>query len=272
MRRIQTCLPGFLLLLIVAGSGSGCGRPVSSAAVRLAHPEAGERLAAVRELDLHPDPMALRPLLRAAFGDPDGRVRQEAALALEAARGQGDSLERLALEELARNRDLPLAGWLLDSRLDGVRCGALSVLQSMRTQGAWVCVADRMGREPSAGVRLLCARVLAQGLDCGAGPVQGRLTETLGLGLGDPELSVRGVCAKALALAGEPRAAGVLAEALGEASQVERQELLELLRVATGEDLGQDPAPWIRRFGGTAATGAVEAVEEAEEGKGGPSC
>ena len=61
---------------------------------------------------------------------------------------------------------------------------------------------------------------------------------------------------RALALAGESRAAGVLVSALPQASRAERTELLELLRVATGEDLGQDLGPWIRRYGGSPAEGA----------------
>ena len=246
--RLITILCLILTSLSVAGCG---GPPVPPAVARLAHPDAEERLSAVRELDRTSDPRILKPLLRAALGDPDPRVRQEAAVALEDARG--DSLESLALEELSRNRDVLLAGWLLDSRLESVRCGALCVLQSLGTQASWSRLADQMGREPSAGVRMLCARALAQGLSQGAGSSQVHLAEALTRGLQDPEIPIRRICAKALALEGEPRAAGVLVEALQDASKendAERLELLELLRVATGEDLGQDPGPWISRYGG----------------------
>ncbi len=241
-------------LLLLAASGCA-GRPASSAVARLAHPDPAERLAAVHALDRSPDPEALRPLLRLALGDADPRVRQSAALALEAARG--DSVERLALEELAGTHDVALAGWLLESRLEAVRLGAIEALQGIATPAAWARLSERMGREDSAGVRVLCARALALGLDRGAGPFQGRLAEALRRGLKDPEVSVRRICARALALAGEPCAAGVLAEALREAPESERGELLELLRVATGEDLGQDPGPWVKRYGGTPAGAKV---------------
>ncbi len=240
--------------LLFALLSVGCGRTaVSTAAVRLAHPDAAERLAAVRELDRRPQSGALRPLLRTALGDPDPQVRREAALALESARGQGDSLERLALEELSRSRDVVLAGWLLESRLDAVRCGAIEALRSLGTPAAWARLADRMPREASSGVRMICAHALASGLDQGAGSSQGRVAEALNRGMEDPELPIRRICAKALALAGEPCAAGVLAAALRapETTEAERKDLLELLRVATGEDLGQAPGPWIQRYGGT---------------------
>jgi len=259
------------LCLALGGCARGAGHPAS---VRLGHPDPAERLAAVACLDREPVPEARPKLLRLALGDPEPRVRQAAALTLESQ--TGDSLEHLAVEELSRARDVTLAGWILESQREALRTAAVSVLRRSGTPKGWALLAGRLGCESSPGLRVLCAQGVAEGVSQGAGAAHQTLLVALRRGLSDPHPGVGQVCARALALSGDDAGAGLLAAALLGAGPAERRELVGLLRVATGEDLGEDIRPWTDRYASQgrsseATTGAVVGGEEqqsAPEGAG----
>lgn len=236
----------FLLgLLTLAGCGTRSGG--APAVNRLAHPDPAERLGALAELDQRPDPRARPALLRAALGDPIESVRRDAALVLEQQTRR--SLEELALEELRKAPEPELAGWLLRSPREAVRLSAVDALLTLGTPAAAVHLAVRLEAEPSAGVRLLIARALAEAAGRGAGAAHASVMDALRAGVLDPEPAVRRVSARALALNGDRTGVPCLVEALDSASPEERRELVEALRTATGEDLGEDARGWMLRYG-----------------------
>ncbi len=243
MRRGLTVGP--LLALLAAGCAPAGADP--SIRARLAHPAPAERLAALAALDRQQDPRAEDALLRLALGDPEPRVRQAAALVLESQ--TRDSLEHLALEALRRAPDLVLGAGMLQSDREALRTAAIAALQQLDVPAAWMLLAQRMPAEPSPGARFLCARALAAGAGRGAGPAHGAVLQALRQGLQDPESGVRDTCAKALGLSGDAASVGPLVDALARSEPAARAELIQILRTATGEDLGDEPEGWILRYG-----------------------
>lgn len=245
MTRIPRTRRRTALAVLFGLAAAGCGTP-SGTVARLAHPDPAERLAAVVDLDRRPERAARPALLRAALADPDPRVRQNAALVLESQ--TGESLEGLAVSALRGKPDLDLSRWLLTSSREALRAAAVPSLRQLGTPEAWSLLAEHLPEDASPGVRLLCAQALAEGADRGAGPAHRTVLRSLRRGLGDEEPAVRLLCARALGREGDEAAVPELARALAGAPPADRPGLITLLRTATGEDLGEEPEAWIRRY------------------------